>query len=271
MLLLIGSTGCLDAAKGNKTLVEQQNKALSKRKVNSPFIKEHLLLPDDKTDKALLTAFRNRDEREVLAASLSAAQKDKLDALKLNLDEKDAYAACANAHKLLQAGTKGLAKLLESAEAASSETAKLNIITVFRKAIKNETLLKSARDKLCAVLRKWTRDSSQAVSSQALCLWAQIARDNELAELVRFLDTDDAGARTLIYIRLSKAKTADFLVPLAEHLNSDKVAVRTYAVNLLRQSTGKYFAYDPIGEPIARQLAVCRWTAFLLKNFGNNR
>jgi len=256
---------CLDAAKRNVKNEKESAKQLTGRRVRTSYLKQrkcNFLSDYDKNFQVSGTALKPWKSALLV---LSEDEKRTLNSLKSDLIMDKPYRAITSGRELLKAGKEGLRRIISSASEAKNEDAKLVILRTLRKGIRSVSLSEEETKEIAEISKKWVNDDSQIVSTEALKLWINIIKENELVELAQYLDFPNDSVRSMIYLKLVQAKSNNVLDALLNHLNSEIVEVRIYAVNLLRFLSGKHFGYDPLGEPISRQLAICRWVSYVME------
>ena len=264
-VLITQLIGCLDAAKRNIKKEKESAKQLTSRRVKISYLtqQEYNFLSDYEKNFPV-----SGDSIKPWKPSLVVLTKDEkrtLEILKSSLISDEPYRAITGGRELLKAGKEGLIRIIEATVEADNESSKLSSLRTLRKGIKTISLTEDERKKISGIVKKLINDESQIVATEALMIWINIITDTELGELAKYLDFPSDSVRSLIFLKLIKAKDNDVIDALLNHLNSEIVEVRSYAVNLLRFLTGKYFGYDPLGEPISRQLAVCRWVVYVFE------
>ena len=259
--------GCIDAGKRNASETKKYSKLMNDRQGNSDTISTGNRI-SKYIPEMLVSSGGNQSWKDALAV-LREDEKRNLDFLKQSIGSAKKHTSILAGNKLLNAGEQGLVTLIKNSKDANSEAEKRAILVTLRRFIKKIKFTEEIRIEITALLQKWASDEIKSIQNLAVNLWTQIANEVDFPQLAVFLDTDNAITRSLIYSRLSRAKSANVVPVLLKHLNSSRIEVRAYSINLLRFLTGKYFGFNPSGEPIARQFAVCRWVSYVLSSKAN--
>ena len=266
VFILFSTSACIDANKHNSEDAGVAEKTLTERTVEFSNLSSR--------QKSSIKIFKidylaTAHDKKFWADAFTVLSSDELSKLNANIAELnnlDSLASFAASQNLINAKNEGIKMLINQVNSCKSDESKLKYLTTLRQCIKN-VLSSEDRDKLSLILQNFTKDSSQEVKTKALAIWVKIVSEDELPAISAHLDIKSSSVRCRIYQRLSKTSALNLKVlkNLLTHLNSENIEVRSYAVNLLRLLTGQYFEYNPLGEPISRQLAICRWTAYTIK------
>jgi hypothetical protein len=267
VFILLSTSACIDANKHNSEDSGVAEKTLTERTVEFSNLSSSRQKSSIKIFKIdyLATAHDKKFWADAFTV-LSSDELSKLNANIAELNNLDSLASFAASQNLINAKNEGIKMLINQVNSCKSDESKLKYLTTLRQCIKN-VLSSEDRDKLSLILQNFTKDSSLEVKTKALAIWVKIVSEDELPALSAHLDIKNSSVRCSIYQRLSKTSALNLKVlkNLLTHLNSVNIEVRSYAVNLLRLLTGQYFEYNPLGEPISRQLAICRWTTYTIK------
>ena len=255
--------GCLDATEKDKKLNESYKESSTKRiaVINENFqnptkkatsIKTELLT--EKSDKqswdkvfAVLKSDENIDDKRMISDLLCKKSDLRLIAVS----------------KVANMGSQAYDILLESTKFAQTEAEIEYILETLSLALMKSDITETQTDAVIVFLRKTINTRKDKVQSKAVQLLAKIGKEADHVLLAKFLNIKDDITRLLIYNKLRLTSSTSVLVEIAKHLENKELPVRVYSVNILRQITGKYFAYNPGGELISRQIQAIRWQTYI--------
>ena len=258
--------GCLDAngknAELDKTYVENLDRHIAKVNTNfqnppakATLIKDELLEKvSDKSRFNTTFAVLKTDENISAKHIMSDLLCDRSDLRLIALT------------KISNMGTQAYDILIEAYKSADTETKLAYCLNSISHVLLSTDLDDFHRHEIMKMIRETVDNNSGKLQKTAIQLLAKVADDHDYMTLANHLNIDDEITRLLIYRKLRNTKTYDVLAIVAKHLNDDELAVRNYAVNILRQVTDQYFGYNPGGELISRQIQAFRWQSYIQNN-----
>ena len=260
------SAGCLDATGKNEKLESNYRDRVDKKIFVTS---ENFQNQPQKTSEIKDALLKNVKIKKVWESAFDALQVDEEITDRLRKHEiisDKSYLRLASMSKINKIHHQSLDLLLQSSELAKNENELEyildGIVPVLMKNIPDSSTIEKLSTFLIELVKKYSGD----LHEKALKIWAEIAHEKDFPLLAKYLETDNGITRMLIYSKLRTASDNEVLVQIAKHLESQKMSTRVYAVNLLRQLTGKYFDYNPGGELILRQITTLRWQLFIFNN-----
>ncbi len=259
--------GCLDATGKNEKLENYYRDRINKRIIVTS---ENFQNEPQKTSEIKDVLLENVKMKKVWDSAFDAMQMDEGISDKLRRHEilsNKSYLRLAAMSKISKMGYQSFDILLNSSKQAKNENEIDHILDGIVSALMKNIPDGSTIIRLSAFLIDVVQKYSGDLREKALKIWAEIAIEKDFALLAKYLETENGISRMLIYSKLRNASDNEVLVEIAKHLESQNMSTRIYAVNLLRQLTGKYFDYNPCGELISRQITTLRWQLYIFKNY----
>ena len=265
-ILSIFTAGCLDATGKNEKLETNYRDRIDKRIFVTS---ENFQNNPQKTSQIKDVLLKNVKIKKAWESAFDAMQHDEEITDRLRRHEiisDKSYLRLASMSKITKMGHQSFDLLLNSSEHAKNENDLEYILDGIVSVMMKNVPDINTNEKLSTFLIELVQKYSGDLHEKALKIWAEIAHEIDFPLLAKYLETDNGITRMLIYSKLRTASDNEVLVEIAKHLESQKMSTRVYAVNLLRQLTGKYFDYNPGGELISRQITTLRWQLFIFNN-----